>query len=54
MMTEGKNGEGGQDQEWPGEPLTVSRPQLLVRGNDEAFRQFVHDTLAFASRIQAA
>lgn len=36
-----------------GEPLTVSRPQLLVRGNDEAFRQFVHDTLAFASRIQA-
>jgi DNA-binding MarR family transcriptional regulator len=36
-----------------GEPLTASRPQLLVRGNDEAFRQFVHDALAFASRIQA-
>jgi len=36
-----------------GEPLTVSRPQLLLRGNDQAFRQFVHDTLAFASRVQA-
>jgi MarR family transcriptional regulator, organic hydroperoxide resistance regulator len=34
-------------------PLTVSRPQLLIRGSDHAFRQFVHDTLAFATRIQA-
>ncbi len=34
-------------------PLTVSRPQLLIGGNDQAFRQFVHDTLAFATRIQA-
>ena len=33
--------------------LTVSRPQLLIRGSDHAFRQFVHDTLAFATRIQA-
>jgi DNA-binding MarR family transcriptional regulator len=32
---------------------TVSRPELLVRGNDDLFRQFVHDTLAFATRIQA-
>jgi MarR family transcriptional regulator, organic hydroperoxide resistance regulator len=37
----------------PGEPLTVSRPQLLIRGSDHAFRQFVHDTLAFAARIQS-
>lgn len=35
------------------EPLTVSRSPLLVRGSDMAFRQFVHDTLAFATRIQA-
>jgi DNA-binding MarR family transcriptional regulator len=35
------------------EGQTVSRGELLVRGSDLAFRQFVHDTLAFASRIQA-
>jgi DNA-binding MarR family transcriptional regulator len=34
-------------------PLTVSRPQLLTRGSDHAFRQFVHDSLAFAARLQA-
>ena len=33
--------------------LTVSRKALLVDGNDEAFRQFVHDTLAFSARIEA-
>jgi DNA-binding MarR family transcriptional regulator len=33
--------------------LTVSRSQLLNRGGDQAFRQFVHDTLAFSGRIQA-
>jgi DNA-binding MarR family transcriptional regulator len=33
--------------------LTVSRPQLLKRGGDLAFRQFVHDALAFSGRIQA-
>jgi DNA-binding MarR family transcriptional regulator len=32
--------------------LTVSRPQLLVNGSDEQFRHFIHDTLAFAMRIQ--
>lgn len=32
---------------------TVSRPELLVRRSDLPFRQFVHDTLAFATRIQA-
>lgn len=32
-------------------PLTVSRPELLRDGTDRAFRHFVHDTLAFASRI---
>ncbi|WP_213772238.1 MarR family winged helix-turn-helix transcriptional regulator [Bradyrhizobium sp. dw_78] len=31
---------------------TVSRPELLVGGSDEAFRQFLHDTLAFAARLQ--
>lgn len=35
-----------------GRALTVSCEQLLVGGSDEAFRQFVHDMLAFAARIQ--
>ncbi len=32
--------------------LTVSRPELLVNGSDEEFRAVLHDTLAFAARIQ--
>jgi DNA-binding MarR family transcriptional regulator len=32
--------------------LTVSRPELLAGGSDQSFRQFVHDMLAFAARIQ--
>lgn len=32
--------------------LTISRPELLVNGSDEAFRQFLHDTLAFSARLQ--
>jgi DNA-binding MarR family transcriptional regulator len=32
---------------------TVSRPQLMVEGSDQAFRQFVHDALAFSARLQA-
>lgn len=32
--------------------LTVSRSELLVEGSDRSFRQLVHDTLAFAVRIQ--
>ncbi|MEH2472922.1 DNA-binding MarR family transcriptional regulator [Nitrobacteraceae bacterium AZCC 2161] len=32
---------------------TISRPQLMVDGSDAAFRQFVHDTLAFSARLQA-
>jgi DNA-binding MarR family transcriptional regulator len=31
---------------------TVTRPELLVEGSDQAFRQFVHDTLAFSARLQ--
>lgn len=31
---------------------TVSRPELLVEDSDEAFREFVHDTLAFSARLQ--
>jgi|SRR4051812_2366521 DNA-binding MarR family transcriptional regulator len=33
--------------------LTISRPQLMVEGSDRAFRQFLHDTLAFSARLQA-
>lgn len=33
--------------------LTVSRPELLVDGSDHAFRGLVHDSLAFAARLQA-
>lgn len=32
---------------------TVSRAALLVGGDDAAFRQFVHDLLAFSARLQA-
>jgi MarR family transcriptional regulator, organic hydroperoxide resistance regulator len=32
---------------------TVSRPHLIVDGSDRAFRQFVHDALAFSARLQA-
>ena len=32
---------------------TVNAPQLLSDGSDDLFRQFVHDALAFASRLQA-
>jgi DNA-binding MarR family transcriptional regulator len=32
---------------------TIARPQLMVDGSDAAFRQFVHDTLAFSARLQA-
>ena len=31
----------------------MARPALLVGGSDDAFRQMVHDALAFASRLQA-
>lgn len=31
---------------------TVSRPELLVDNSDQAFRQFIHDTLAFSARLQ--
>lgn len=37
----------------PQAALTVARPELLVEGSDHAFRQMVHDALAFASRLQA-
>lgn len=33
-------------------PLTVSRRELMPDGSDAAFRAMVHDTLAFAARIQ--
>lgn len=32
--------------------MTVSKPELMMDGSDRAFRQLVHDTLAFAARIQ--
>jgi MarR family transcriptional regulator, organic hydroperoxide resistance regulator len=34
-------------------PLTVTRPALLRGGGDRAFRDFVHDLLAFTARLQA-
>lgn len=34
-------------------PLTVTRPELLVGGSDDAFRQLVHASLAFAARLMA-
>ncbi|CAH1655166.1 hypothetical protein CHELA1G11_10902 [Hyphomicrobiales bacterium] len=41
---------------WPSpgrtKKLTVSRPELLLDGSDTAFRELLHDTLAFSARIQ--
>ena len=37
----------------PQAALTANAPQLLIDGSDLAFRGFVHDALAFASRLQA-
>ncbi len=39
--------------ERPQAALTVNAPQLLPDGSDLDFRHFVHDALAFASRLQA-
>lgn len=33
--------------------LTVTRPELLMHGNDNEFRKLVHDSLAFAARLVA-
>ncbi|HWG71624.1 MAG TPA: MarR family winged helix-turn-helix transcriptional regulator [Steroidobacteraceae bacterium] len=37
----------------PDVEATISRSQLMVSGSDGAFRQFVHDMLAFSARLQA-
>lgn len=34
-------------------PLTVGRPELLVAGSDDLFRDFIHDFLAFSERVMA-
>ncbi|MEM9287258.1 MAG: MarR family winged helix-turn-helix transcriptional regulator [Pseudomonadota bacterium] len=34
-------------------PLTVTRPELLIDGDDAAFREMVHAALAFAARLTA-
>lgn len=39
--------------ERPQAALTVNTPKLLPDGSDLDFRHFVHDALAFASRLQA-
>ena len=33
--------------------MTVTRPELLVDGSDNAFRELVHDALAFTARLAA-
>jgi MarR family transcriptional regulator, organic hydroperoxide resistance regulator len=35
------------------QPLTVSRPPLLVRGSDVEFRQLIHDLIAYGHRLDA-
>lgn len=32
--------------------MTVSRPELLLDGSDVAFRQMIHDIMAFGARMQ--
>lgn len=51
MTTESRE-QTRQTEAGPQSTLTVSRPELLVDNSDLAFRQLIHDTLAFASRIQ--
>ena len=34
-------------------PLTVSRPALLARGSDDAFRGLIHDLIAYGHRLDA-
>lgn len=34
-------------------PSTVGRPELLVAGTDDLFRDFIHDFLAFSERVMA-
>lgn len=34
-------------------PLTVNRPELLVDGSDNIFREMVHNALAFSVRLEA-
>src|SRR3546814_11163571 len=33
-------------------PLTVSKPELLVTGEDHLFRRVIHDALGFSVRLQ--
>ena len=37
----------------PRVPLTVNRPELLVDGTDDQFREMVHNALAFSVRLEA-
>lgn len=34
-------------------PATVSRPALLVKGSDDAFRGLIHDLIAYGHRLDA-
>ncbi|MEM8660204.1 MAG: hypothetical protein AAGF35_04900 [Pseudomonadota bacterium] len=34
-------------------PLTVGRKELLVDGTDNAFREMVHNALAFSVRLES-
>lgn len=34
------------------QPGTITRPEMLADGSDAAFRQLVHDLLAFSSQLQ--
>jgi hypothetical protein len=33
-------------------PMTITNPALLMDGDDKQFRRMLHDTLAFAARIE--
>ncbi len=51
-MSEGARARPANPERGARRQLTASRPELLVDGSDRDFRQLVHDTLAFAARIQ--
>ena len=48
-----KPGADTKKEKTPHAPLTVSRPELLIRSSDREFRRLVHNFFAFAARHEA-
>lgn len=54
MATEAKELKAGERRKnASAAPLTVTKPELLIDGSDDAFRALVHASLAFSTRLTA-